>query len=151
MAMIQKLLFLSQLALDFRNQFKRDVVIDLVCYRRHGHNEADEPSATQPQMYKVIKKQATTRKLYADKLIAEGFMTEPEVKKHMDDYRDALDHGECVVKEWCKMDLHMVDWTPYLGHDWDTPYDSREHGQTCATWTSSLPISRALKTPASGW
>lgn len=121
----EAVIFVTQLALDYRNQFKRDVVIDLVCYRRHGHNEADEPSATQPQMYKIIKKHPTTRKLYADKLIADGFITEAEVKKHSDDYRDALDHGECVVKEWCKMDLHMVDWTPYLGHDWDTPYDSR--------------------------
>ncbi len=147
----QAVIFVTQLAIDFRNQFKRDVIIDLVCYRRHGHNEADEPSATQPQMYKVIKKHPTPRKIYADQLIQEGVVSEADVKQMMDQYRDALDHGECVVEEWRKMDMHIVDWTPYLGHDWDIPYDSRasldklvQLGNQCCKYPQSFTLQRQV-------
>ncbi|ATG74507.1 2-oxoglutarate dehydrogenase E1 component [Zobellella denitrificans] len=114
----------TQLALDFRNEFGRDVVIDLVCYRRHGHNEADEPSATQPLMYQKIKKHPTPRKIYADRLIEENTVSTEDATAMINEYRDALDHGECVVKEWRPMEKHSVDWSPYLGHEWDMPYDS---------------------------
>ncbi len=110
--------FVSQLAVDYRNTFKRDVVIDLVCYRRHGHNEADEPSATQPLMYAKIKKHPTPRKIYADKLIAENSIAADDVTAMINSYRDALDQGDCVVKEWRPMTLHTVDWTPYLNREW---------------------------------
>ena len=89
----------AQIAVDFRNKFKRDVVIDLVCYRRHGHNEADEPSATQPVMYKKIKKHPTPRDIYSKQLESEGVIGEGFAKQLVSDYRDALDAGECVVKE----------------------------------------------------
>jgi 2-oxoglutarate dehydrogenase E1 component len=119
----EAVLFVTKLALDYRNQFKRDVVIDLVCYRRHGHNEADEPNATQPLMYQKIKVHPVPRKIYADQLIAEGSIQEHEVEKLVSDYRSALDHGACVVEEWRPMTEHSVDWSPYLGHDWDVEYD----------------------------
>ncbi|NDV91567.1 2-oxoglutarate dehydrogenase E1 component [Alteromonas sp. 345S023] len=115
--------FVTQLALEYRNKFKRDVVIDLVCYRRHGHNEADEPNATQPLMYQKIKKHPVPRVLYADQLIAEGVIEQRDADRYLEEYRAALDHGACVVEEWRPMTEHSVDWSPYLGHDWDTDYD----------------------------
>ncbi|MGD8171180.1 2-oxoglutarate dehydrogenase E1 component [Vibrio sp. TRT 21S02] len=117
--------FVARLALDYRNTFKRDVVIDLVCYRRHGHNEADEPNATQPLMYQKIKKHPTPRKLYADVLIDRGEFDIETATQLVNEYRDALDHGEVVVKEWRPMALHSVDWSPYLGHDWNIDWDSQ--------------------------
>jgi 2-oxoglutarate dehydrogenase E1 component len=120
----EAVLFVTRLALDYRNQFKRDVVIDLVCYRRHGHNEADEPNATQPLMYQKIKVHPVPRKIYAEQLITEGVIEAHEVEKLVSDYRAALDHGACVVEEWRPMTEHSVDWSPHLGHDWDVDYDS---------------------------
>lgn len=119
----EAVLFVTKLALEYRNKFKRDVMIDLVCYRRHGHNEADEPNATQPLMYQKIKKHPVPRQIYADQLTAEGSVKEHEVEKLIDEYRAALDHGACVVEEWRPMTEHSVDWRPYLGHDWTVPYD----------------------------
>ncbi|RPH97449.1 MAG: 2-oxoglutarate dehydrogenase E1 component [Lysobacterales bacterium] len=86
-----------KIACDFRLRFKRDVVIDLVCYRRHGHNEADEPAATQPLMYRKIRGMETTRRKYADRLIERGLVDEPTVQALMDEYRERLDRGEQVA------------------------------------------------------
>jgi 2-oxoglutarate dehydrogenase E1 component len=113
----------TQIALDYRNEFKRDVVIDLICYRRHGHNEADEPSATQPVMYKEIKKHATPRQLYADKLNAENSLNKARTDELTAYYRKLLDEGQCAVEQWRPMTEHSVDWSPYIGHDWDDDYD----------------------------
>jgi 2-oxoglutarate dehydrogenase E1 component len=125
----EAVLFVTQLAVDYRNEFKKDVVIDLVCYRRRGHNEADEPSGTQPLMYAKIKSQKTTRDLYAAKLISEGVLTQEQSKEYEEDYRTALDNGLHVAKSLVKEPNEelFVDWTPYLGHEWtaksDTSFD----------------------------
>ncbi|KAI8447835.1 thiamine diphosphate-binding protein [Phakopsora pachyrhizi] len=74
--------FVCQLAADWRAAFKKDVVIDIVCYRRHGHNETDQPSFTQPKMYKAIAQQPATLKIYSDHLVKEGSFTEAEIEKH---------------------------------------------------------------------
>ncbi len=120
----EAVVFATQVALDFRNKFKRDVVIDLVCYRRHGHNEADEPNATQPLMYQKIKKHPVPRQIYAQQLIGEQAITDQDAERAVDEYRAALDHGACVVEEWRPMMEHSVDWRPYLNHDWDIAYDA---------------------------
>ncbi len=114
--------FVSRLAIDFRNEFKRDVVIDLVCYRRHGHNEADEPNATQPIMYQQIKKKPTPRKIYADILQQCDIVPLEKATLLVNEYRDALDRGECVVKEFRPMAQHSVNWSSYLGRDWTAAY-----------------------------
>jgi 2-oxoglutarate dehydrogenase E1 component len=118
--------FVSQLAADFRQEFKKDVVVDLVCYRRRGHNEADEPSGTQPLMYSIINKQKTTRTLYVNKLIEEGFISKDAAASLAADYRQALDNGEHVAKSLVKEPNKelFVDWTPYIGHAWDVPGDT---------------------------
>jgi len=123
----EAVLFVSQLAVDFRQEFKKDVVIDLVCYRRRGHNEADEPSATQPLMYEAIRSQATTRDLYARHLVEQGVMTKDEDERLVADYRQHLENGDHVVQSLVKQPNKalFVDWTPYLGHAWDTPCDTR--------------------------
>lgn len=117
--------FVTRLALDFRNTFKRDVFIDLVCYRRHGHNEADEPSATQPVMYQKIKKHPTPRKIYADKLEQDKLATLADATEMVNLYRDALDAGECVVNECRSMNMQSFTWSPYLNHKWDESYPNK--------------------------
>ena len=123
----EAVLFVTQLAIDYRMQFKRDVVIDLICYRRRGHNEADEPSGTQPLMYQIISKQRTTRELYADSLIKDGVQTAEQVQALSDEYRTALDNGLHVVQSLVKEPNKelFVDWRPYLGHKWTPSFDTR--------------------------
>jgi 2-oxoglutarate dehydrogenase E1 component len=93
-------LFVTRLALDYRMTFHNDVVIDLVCYRRHGHNEADEPMMTQPEMYRRIRSMPTTRALYARRLVDEGLVTEAEAERIRDDYLASLEDGKVVVREF---------------------------------------------------
>jgi 2-oxoglutarate dehydrogenase E1 component len=138
----EAVILVTQIALDYRNKFKRDVVIDLVCYRRHGHNEADEPSATQPVMYKTVKKHPTPRQLYAEQLIREGSLTAAKADELASYYRKLLDEGQCTVEQWRPMTEHSVDWTPFIGHDWDDDYDkeiSVEKLTELATSISSYP------------
>ncbi|SPY32293.1 2-oxoglutarate dehydrogenase E1 component [Pasteurella canis] len=116
--------YAARMAVEYRTLFKRDIFIDLVSYRRHGHNEADEPSATQPLMYDRIKKHPTPRKVYADRLIAEGVINEEKATELVNNYRDALDRGDCVVEEWREMDLTTKDWTKYLSREW-SEYESK--------------------------
>jgi len=118
--------FVTRLALEYRQKFKKDVVIDLVCYRRHGHNEADEPSATQPVMYSRIKAHKTTRELYADRLVEEGVVVRDDVVRLQDEYRDRLDRGEPVPRMSLGMigNEYTVNWDPYLNADWDEQVDT---------------------------
>ena len=125
----EAVLFVTQLAFDFRMQFQKDVVIDMVCYRRHGHNETDEPSMTQPLMYKIIKSLPTTRKIYADKLTAAGVLEPGEADRMVDEYRQALDDGVNVAPDVVEglNDTYAlrIDWSRYDNTDWRVAYDTR--------------------------
>ena len=115
----EAVVYCAQLAFAYRQQFKRDVVIDLVCYRRHGHNEADEPAATQPLMYQNIRARKTTRELYAESLVRADVLLEGDAQTMLSGYRDALDVGLPVVDELTGPDGQgrEVDWHPYLDGD----------------------------------
>ena len=118
--------FCTELAFDFRQRFGKDVVIDLVCYRRHGHNEADEPAATQPLMYQAIRAHKTVRELYGDQLVAEGVLAAEAVKSMMDAYRDKLDAGEVTVEVAdVKPDEFSIDWSQFLHGKVSDPVDTR--------------------------
>ena len=120
--------FVTRVALDYRMEFGKDVVIDLVCYRRHGHNEADEPSATQPLMYREIRSMPTTRERYVERLVEFNVLTPGEAEDMVREYRDRLDAGSSVT-EGVVVNNHEgrgrgVDWTPYTGRQWDEPVDT---------------------------
>jgi 2-oxoglutarate dehydrogenase E1 component len=134
----------TRLALQYRQKFKRDVVIDLVCYRRHGHNEADEPAATQPVMYSNIRSHRTTRELYAARLVEQDLISKEGVSRLQDEYRDRLDRGEPVPKASLGMigNEFTVDWTPYLEATWDEPVDttiSPERAERASKYFTDLP------------
>ncbi|MDH5435357.1 MAG: 2-oxoglutarate dehydrogenase E1 component [Gammaproteobacteria bacterium] len=114
----EAVLFATRIAFDYRMKFKKDVVIDMVCYRRHGHSEADEPLATQPMMYKTIKAKPTVLDIYRGRLEQESVITSSDTDQYMDDYRASLDAGQCVVPELIsnKEANYPYDgvWYPYL-------------------------------------
>ncbi|WP_439257875.1 2-oxoglutarate dehydrogenase E1 component [Lonepinella sp. BR2271] len=130
--------YAARMAVEFRTLFKRDIFIDLVSYRRHGHNEADEPSATQPMMYKKIKAHPTPRQVYADRLINAGVINNEKATGFINNYRDALDRGERVVPEWREMNYDKVDWLQFLNPEWNAAYESRFDTQRFKALAASI-------------
>jgi len=115
-----------EIALEYRQQFHKDIFIDLVCFRRLGHNEADEPMVTQPLMYKRIAQHMGTRKLYADRLIADGVITPEEPDAMIATYRAAMDRGQNTNKTIIAnyKPPFTIDWTPYKNRHWTDPADT---------------------------
>ncbi|MFI4922251.1 MAG: 2-oxoglutarate dehydrogenase E1 component [Burkholderiales bacterium] len=122
----EALLMVTEIALDFRMQFKKDVVIDMVCFRRLGHNEQDEPLVTQPLMYKKIALHPGTCKLYADQLAAEGVIKSGEAQDMVNRYREAMDSGYCtnetVITNF--KPPFTVNWAPFKGTKWTDPVNT---------------------------
>jgi len=118
--------FVTQLALDYRMQFKKDVVVDIVCFRKLGHNEQDEPFITQPLMYKKITQHPGTRKLYADRLITQGILKPEEPEEMIKSYRAALDEGRHTSNPVLSnvASKLAVDWAPFLNTKWTDSADT---------------------------
>jgi 2-oxoglutarate dehydrogenase E1 component len=155
--------FVMGLAVEYRQEFKKDVVVDIVCYRKLGHNEADEPMVTQPLMYKKIAKHPGTRKLYADKLVQLGTVKADEPEQFIKDYRAALDKGELltnpVLSDFKRQ--FSQDWGPYVNKKYTDKCDSKVPMAELKRLSQSLtttpdgftlhPASRRSSTTARRW
>ncbi|AXA34522.1 2-oxoglutarate dehydrogenase E1 component [Francisella adeliensis] len=136
----------TDIALEYRMKFNKDVVIDLICYRRNGHNETDEPSGTQPKMYEVIKKHPTTLTLYSDKAMKEGVVDSELYSRYMANYRSKLTDGKVTVdildRSVVADHLKVSDWLPYTGTQ-ETDYDyktiSQDHLRELAMKMCTVP------------
>ena len=117
----------AKIACKYRKRFKKDIVIDLFCYRRRGHNEADDPSATQPLMYQKISKHPSVLSQYEDYLINTGVLTPDIANKIKSDYRKSLEIGESVAKNLSKNPNNELwfDWKPYLNVKWWPKVDTK--------------------------
>ncbi|MFN7694999.1 MAG: 2-oxoglutarate dehydrogenase E1 component, partial [Burkholderiales bacterium] len=115
-----------QLCMDYRTEFKKDVVLDIVCYRKLGHNEQDTPSLTQPLMYKKIAAHPGARKLYADKLVAQGTLAADAPDAMAKAYRAAMDEGRHTVDPVLTnfKSKYATDWSPFLGKKWTDSCDT---------------------------
>jgi 2-oxoglutarate dehydrogenase E1 component len=112
--------FITEIALDYRLEFGRDVVIDLVCFRKLGHNEQDEPMVTQPWMYGLVKKHPGARKKYADRLLIEGTVEAEQAEGMISNFREALDGGHHTNKTVLAnfKPPFTVDWSAYQNIPW---------------------------------
>jgi len=137
----------TQLAIEFRTQFHKDVAIDIVCFRKLGHNEQDTPSMTQPLMYKIIAAHPGTRKLYADKLEAEGTLPAGSGEEMVKAYRAAMDAGiqtsDPVLSNY--KGKFAVDWSPFLNKKWTDEAD------TAIPLTEWKRLAERISTPREGF
>ncbi|MBD3166128.1 2-oxoglutarate dehydrogenase E1 component [bacterium] len=102
--------FVTELALRFRQKFGRDVIVDMICYRRHGHNEGDEPAFTQPQLYKKIRNHDSAMKIYRRRLIEDGTLTEEEAERHAEEFQSQLQrHFEFARETQPELEVQTAD------------------------------------------
>ncbi len=142
----EAVVYVIRQALDYRMRFFKDVVVDMVCYRRFGHNEADEPAATQPRMYRRVRELEPVRGRYQARLEEAGVITARQAQTLSDSYRGKLERGETIIAEEVATDRpharFMLDWTAYHGVNWDYPVDtavSLTQVQTLSERLATLP------------
>jgi len=145
----EAVVFVTRMAMDFRNEFHKDVIVDICCYRRWGHNEADEPSVTSPMMYEAVKKHPTPMTLYAKKLAEEGAVANGDAEALVKAYREGLDKGENIARITLGLvgNKHTVNWAKYREGGWDTPVESAvtyEQVQALSAKLLELPASFTL-------
>ena len=123
----EAVIFVTRIALKYRMKFHKDVVIDLIGYRRHGHNEADEPMVTQPIMYQAIGKRQTIQSLYAKQLEEEGVIQPDEAARFEQDYLASLETNKVVSRSVLSNGSFsdLVDWSPYIGIHWRAPVNAQ--------------------------
>ena len=116
----EAVVYVSELACEYRENFKKDIVIDLVCYRRSGHNEADDPSSTQPLMYKAIKSHKTVLDIYEKLLTANSIISDDEIKDFKKSYRKQIENGESVTPNLAPRsnDDQWFDWEQFMNRKW---------------------------------
>ncbi len=133
----------TRIATEFRQEFKKDVVIDIFCYRRFGHNEGDEPAFTQPLMYKSIKTQKTSREIYAAQLIGEGTITADEAQKMVDEFNSYLEQAFEATKSYKpnKADYLEGAWTGLK-----VAYGDERRGETSITEKDMQALGKVLTT-----
>jgi 2-oxoglutarate dehydrogenase E1 component len=129
------------LAADFRHQFGRDVVLDIFCYRRHGHNEADEPAFTQPLMYKRIDEHATTRQLYTEKLVGEGVLTPSEADHRLESFKTELAEAYDEARGF---KATKADWLEGEWAGFETAPTGDRRGATAATMDRLRDVGLAM-------
>jgi len=137
-------LLITEIALDYRMQFKRDVVVDMVCFRKLGHNEQDEPWVTQPFMYSFIREHPGTRALYGQRLVEQGVIQPGDADQMVADYRKAMDEGRNSIQPALeKSAVSPIDWTPFkAGVRWDSAVDTAvplERLQQLAKQLATIP------------
>ena len=130
----------AKLAVDYRTAFHKDIVIDLVGFRRHGHQEVDEPRATQPELYKIIDQHPGARTLYAKRLITEGVVTQSDVDAMWEAYRDTLDAGKQTVETLSDglVKRYTDYWLPYLDQEWTQSVTTAVDAETIQSLAASL-------------
>ena len=122
----EAVVYATQLALDFRQRFRKDVVVDIVCFRRLGHNEQDTPAVTQPMMYQKIAAHSGTRRIYADKLIAQEVIRASDAEAMIAGFRTAMDEGKHAIDPVITnfKSKFAVDWLPFLNRKWTDSADT---------------------------
>ncbi len=136
----EAVIFCARMAAEYRMKFASDIVLDIVCYRRHGHNETDEPAFTQPLMYQAINRTKTTLALYTEKLAAEGTVSAAEARSMLDDFTKTLEDANAAAKSYRpnKADWLEGHWAGY------TPADQQEVELTEESTAVSTPTLKQI-------